>query len=58
MTGAVAIFLALQALVWFGYQTPPEGAAVFQQSAITIQTIRVFTGPFGAVLLLSSIIIA
>ena len=58
MTGAVAIFLALQALGWFGYQTPPEGATVFQQSAITIQTIRVLTGPFGAVLLLSSIIIA
>ena len=58
MTGALAIFLALQALGWFGYQTPPEGAAVFHQSTITIQTIRMLTGPFGAVLLLSSIIIA
>jgi GPH family glycoside/pentoside/hexuronide:cation symporter len=58
LTGAVAIFLALQALGWFGYQSPPEGAVVFQQSAVTIQTIRILTGPFGAVLLFSSIIIA
>ncbi len=54
----MAIFVALQALGWFGYQSPPEGAAIFQQSEITIQTIRILTGPFGAVLFLSSIIIA
>ena len=58
LTGAVAIFLALQALGWFGYQSPPEGATVFQQSQVTIQTIRILTGPFGAVLLFSSILIA
>jgi GPH family glycoside/pentoside/hexuronide:cation symporter len=58
LTGAVAIFLALQALGWFGYQSPPEGVAVFQQSPITIQTIRILTGPLGAVLLFSSILIA
>lgn len=58
LTGAVTIFLVLQALGWFGYQTPPEGATVFQQSDITVLVIRILTGPFGAVLLLSSIIIA
>jgi GPH family glycoside/pentoside/hexuronide:cation symporter len=58
LTGAVAIFLALQALGWFGYLSPPEGAAVFQQSPRTIQTIRILTGPFGAILLFSSVIIA
>ena len=58
LTGAVAIFLALQALGWFGYQSPPDGATSFQQSTITIQTIRILTGPLGAVLLFSSIIIA
>jgi GPH family glycoside/pentoside/hexuronide:cation symporter len=58
LTGAAAIFLALQALGWFGYQSPPEGSISFQQSPITIQTIRILTGPFGAVLLFSSIVIA
>ena len=58
LTGAVTIFLVLQALGWFGYQTPPQGAVVFQQSEITVLVIRILTGPFGAVLLLSSIIIA
>jgi len=58
LTGAFTIFLVLQALGWFGYQTPPEGAVVFQQSDLTVLVIRILTGPFGAVLLLSSIIIA
>lgn len=58
LSGAVTIFLVLQALGWFGYQTPPEGAAVFQQTDTTVLVIRLLTGPFGAVLLLSSIIIA
>jgi len=58
LASAVAIFLALQALGWFGYQSPTEGAAIFQQSDITILTIRILTGPFGAILLLSSIVIA
>jgi GPH family glycoside/pentoside/hexuronide:cation symporter len=58
LSGAVTIFLVLQALGWFGYQTPPEGAAFFQQSETTVLVIRILTGPFGAILLLSSIIIA
>ena len=58
MSGAVTIFLVLQALGWFGYETPPAGAAVFQQSDTTVLVIRLLTGPLGAVLLLCSIIIA
>lgn len=58
VTGAITIFLVLQALGWFGYQAPPEGVTVFQQSETTLLVIRILTGPFGAVLLLSSIIIA
>jgi GPH family glycoside/pentoside/hexuronide:cation symporter len=58
LSGAVTIFLVLQALGWFGYQSPPEGAQIFQQSEITLLVIRILTGPFGALLLLSAIIIA
>jgi GPH family glycoside/pentoside/hexuronide:cation symporter len=58
LTGALATFIALQALGWFGYQSPPPGADVFQQIPAAISTIRILTGPFGAVLLLSSIVIA
>jgi len=58
LSGAVTIFLVLQLLGWFGYQSPPQGATVFQQSDVTIMVIRILTGPFGALLLLSSIVIA
>ena len=54
-TGALAIFVALQVLGWFGYQAPPEGATFFQQSAATLEAIRFLIGPFGAVLLFSAI---
>jgi GPH family glycoside/pentoside/hexuronide:cation symporter len=58
LTGALAIFIALQVLGWFGYQSPPEGATFFTQSPQTLTAIRVLIGPFGAVLLISAIIIA
>ena len=58
MTGAVAIFLGLQVLGWFGYQTPPEGITQFQQPAVTLTAIRVLIGPVGALLLFSAIIVA
>jgi GPH family glycoside/pentoside/hexuronide:cation symporter len=58
LTGAVAIFFALQALGWNGYQQPPEGATQFSQSPQTLYAIRVLTGPIGALLLASSIIAA
>jgi GPH family glycoside/pentoside/hexuronide:cation symporter len=54
-TGAVAIFIALQVLGWFGYQSPPEGVTSFQQSALTLGAIRFLIGPLGAVLLFSAI---
>ncbi|MBM3143792.1 MAG: MFS transporter [Chloroflexi bacterium] len=58
LTGALAIFIALQVLGWFGYQTPPEGATFFTQSDVTLTAIRVMIGPFGAVLLFSAVIMA
>lgn len=54
-TGAIAIFLALQVLALFNYQTPPAGAAVFEQSPETLAAIRILTGPGGAVFLLGAI---
>jgi len=56
LTGALAIFIALQVLGWFGYRTPPEGATTFVQSPITLTAIRVLIGPTGAVLLFSAVI--
>jgi Na+/melibiose symporter-like transporter len=56
LTGALAIFIALQVLGWFGYRTPPEGVTVFMQSPITLTAIRLLIGPLGAVLLFSSVI--
>jgi GPH family glycoside/pentoside/hexuronide:cation symporter len=58
LTGAMAIFLALQVLGWFGYQTPPTGVTNFEQTNITLTAIRVLIGPLGAVLLFSAIITA
>ncbi len=58
LTGALAIFLALQVLGWFGYQSPPEGATTFVQSAPTLAAIRFLIGPFGALMLLSAVAMA
>ncbi len=58
LTGALAIFIALQVLGWFGYQTPPPGATYFTQSPATLTAIRILIGPFGAVLLFSAIAVA
>ncbi len=58
LTGALAIFIALQVLGWVGYQSPPEGATFFVQSPATLTAIRILIGPFGAALLLSAIAIA
>jgi GPH family glycoside/pentoside/hexuronide:cation symporter len=58
MTGALAIFIALQVLGWFGYQAPPEGATFFQQSPQALLAIRVLIGPFGALLLFSAVTMA
>lgn len=58
LTGALAIFIALQVLGWFGYQAPPEGARQFAQPAAALGAIRLLTGPVGAVLLLSAVVAA
>ncbi len=56
LTGALATFIALQVLGWFGYQTPPLGATAFMQPAVTLTAIRMLIGPIGAVLLFSAVI--
>jgi GPH family glycoside/pentoside/hexuronide:cation symporter len=58
LTGALAIFFALQVLGWFGYQAPPDGATQFTQSDPALAAIRIMTGPVGAVLLCSAILMA
>ncbi len=58
MTSAIAIFLALQILGIFNYQTPPPTATTFQQSPETLTAIRLLTGPAGAALLLGAITVA
>lgn len=55
LTGAVAIFLALQVLGWFGYQAPPEIVTQFSQSPETLTAIRWLTGPVPAFFLVSAI---
>ena len=55
LTGALAIFAALQVLGWFGYQSPPDGATQFTQPASALDAIRFLTGPVGALLLLSAV---
>jgi GPH family glycoside/pentoside/hexuronide:cation symporter len=58
LTGALAIFIALQTLGWFGYQSPPAGVTVFAQPSSALTAMRVLIGPYGAILLFSAILIA
>jgi GPH family glycoside/pentoside/hexuronide:cation symporter len=58
LTGAFAIFLALQVLGWFGYQSPPPDVTQFQQADRTLLAIRFLTGPTGAILLTASVAVA
>jgi GPH family glycoside/pentoside/hexuronide:cation symporter len=58
LSSAIATFLALQILGWFGYQTPPEGAVLFQQSESALFIIRIMAGPFIALILVAAIIFA
>jgi GPH family glycoside/pentoside/hexuronide:cation symporter len=58
LTGALAIFLALQTIGWFGYQSPPLNAIQFSQSPATLTAIRILAGPVGALLLCSAIVLA
>jgi GPH family glycoside/pentoside/hexuronide:cation symporter len=50
--GAIAVFVALQALGWANYNAPTDGAATQPESALT--AIRFMTGPAGSVLLLAA----
>lgn len=58
LTGALMIFLTLQALGWSGYVSPPEGALQFTQSDSALHMIRLLVSPFGAVMLSGTIIFA
>jgi GPH family glycoside/pentoside/hexuronide:cation symporter len=58
ISSAIAIFLALQVLNLFNYQTPPANATVFQQPPEALLAIRLLTGPAGTVLLFGAIITA
>jgi GPH family glycoside/pentoside/hexuronide:cation symporter len=58
LTSALAIFIALQILGWFGYQSPPEGATQFMQSDQALGAIRFLIGPLGALLLFSAVTMA
>jgi len=58
LTGALAIFIGLQTLGWFGYQNPPKGATQFMQPESALMAIRFLIGPVGAVLLFSAVLMA
>jgi len=58
LSSAIAIFIALQILGWFGYKAPPESATIYTQSSTTLTVIRLLTGPTIAVLLISAIAMA
>jgi GPH family glycoside/pentoside/hexuronide:cation symporter len=58
LTTAFAIFLTLQVLGVLGYQAPPEGANRFMQPEAVVWGIRILTGPVGAVLLLTVLVVA
>jgi len=58
LTGALVIFLTLQALGWSGYISPPEGAIQFTQTDSALQMIRLLVSPFGATMLCGTILFA
>lgn len=58
LTGALIIFITLQALGWSGYVSPPEGTLQFTQSDSALQMIRLLVSPIGTVILSGTIILA
>lgn len=58
LTGALVIFITLQALGWAGYQPPPEGVTQFAQSDPVLEMIRLLVSPFGATIVFGTIIFA
>lgn len=57
ITGAVAIFVALQVLSWTGYE-PSSAGHVAEQPEAAMLAIRLLTGPGGAVLLVLATLVA
>ena len=58
LTGALIIFITLQALGWAGYQSPPKGVTQFMQPDSVVQMIRLLVSPFGATIVSGTIIFA
>ena len=58
LTGALVIFITLQALGWSGYQTPPEGVINFPQSESALLMIRLLVSPLGAIMLSGAVVFA
>jgi len=58
LSSALASFLSLQALGWFGYQTPPANTEHFMQPESALTAIRLVTGPGVVILLLAIIVFA
>ncbi len=58
LSSAVAVFLSLQVLGWFGYQSPPVGTEVFTQPPSALLAIRLMTGPVITGLLIGAIFFA
>ncbi len=56
VTGAIAVFIALQTLGIFHYQIPPKSIPTFQQAPDTLLAIRILTGPLGAIILIAAIL--
>ena len=56
VTGAIVIFITLQALGWSGYQAPPDGVIQFAQPESALMMIRLLASPFGAVMLAGVIV--
>jgi len=57
LTTAFAIFIVLQVLGWFGYQSPPKGVTAFAQPASALNAIRILIGPIGAALLAATFVV-
>jgi GPH family glycoside/pentoside/hexuronide:cation symporter len=58
LTGALVIFITLQLLGWSGYVSPPAGTLQFDQTDSAVQMIRLLVSPFGATILVGTIILA
>lgn len=58
VTGALMVFITLQALGWSGYVAPPANALQFTQNDSALQMIRLLVSPFGALMLCGTIFFA